>query len=473
MAFASPDTPDQPDWCELAPLLDEAMARLGSTDRDAVVLRFFEHKNLADVGRALGLEERAAQKRVHRALEKLRKYFSRRGVTSTTAILAGMISANSVQAAPAGLAQSVAMVAAMKGAAVSGATLTLIKGALKLMAWSNAKAVTVIGLGVVLIAGTVTTSLVALWNGWDESGFEVEGTITYATIPRLGNSYTDTKHFIMSRVGDVWKIRTTTVKEERTGLGGPVPPSVDWYYEMGFDGDNLFTLEQQKFSPDSTGPSTHQVFALGRVEAAAAPPGMDRYLFYPVWLAYGANVYFKNLGDARAVSPLFPDREFLDEPVIGKPLPAKWSMHGAAFLAEVSWFNDGTFEGQGPDGKITTEKEPPPFDNHYQEGHFEVLSWTNYNGRSFPKSFQLKFFRPAGASQADAHLETAYTVTGSLEQIRKPSPFSTVPELKTSTLITDTRLKTPKEIAHSLVLNGHHFVHYATTNRWDYADAIP
>ena len=51
-------------WDQLSPLLDEAMARLCDKDRDAIVLRFFENKSLREVGLALGVEERAAQKRV-------------------------------------------------------------------------------------------------------------------------------------------------------------------------------------------------------------------------------------------------------------------------------------------------------------------------------------------------------------------------------------------------------------------------
>ncbi len=74
---ASPDTA----WQELAPLLDEAVAHLGAADRAAVVLRYFENKSLAEVGAALGASEDAAQKRVTRALEKLRKIFTKRGVT--------------------------------------------------------------------------------------------------------------------------------------------------------------------------------------------------------------------------------------------------------------------------------------------------------------------------------------------------------------------------------------------------------
>src|SRR6185436_11854854 len=65
-------------WEHVAPLLDEAMAHLREKDRDAIVLRFFENKSLREVGAALGLEERTAQKRVARGLEKLRAYFSKR-----------------------------------------------------------------------------------------------------------------------------------------------------------------------------------------------------------------------------------------------------------------------------------------------------------------------------------------------------------------------------------------------------------
>src|SRR5262245_42856135 len=105
-------------WQELAPLLEEAMSRLRQNDRDAIVLRYFENKSLRDVGGALGLEERAAQKRIARALEKLREFFTRRGVVLTTAVIAGAISANSVQAAPAALTTSVTAAAVAKGAGV-------------------------------------------------------------------------------------------------------------------------------------------------------------------------------------------------------------------------------------------------------------------------------------------------------------------------------------------------------------------
>jgi uncharacterized protein (TIGR03435 family) len=146
-------------WPQIAPLLDEAVAQLAEADRNAVVLRFYEQRPLEEVGRVLGLNADATQKRVSRALEKLRKFFAKRGVVSTTAGIAVTISAHSVQAAPATLAKVATAVAIGKGAAVSTSTLTLIKGALKLMAWTKAKTAIVFGASVLLAAGTATITV--------------------------------------------------------------------------------------------------------------------------------------------------------------------------------------------------------------------------------------------------------------------------------------------------------------------------
>ena len=151
---------DQPDsdafWEQLSPLLNEAMAQLRDQDHDAIVLRYFQNQNLSQVGAALGVDEYAAQKRVSRALDKLRKFFAQRGVNSTTADIAGAISANSVQVVPAALNHTVAAAALAKGAAASLSTSTLIKGALKIMAWTKVKTAAAVGLGVLLAVPTTT-----------------------------------------------------------------------------------------------------------------------------------------------------------------------------------------------------------------------------------------------------------------------------------------------------------------------------
>jgi hypothetical protein len=130
---------DDFNWEQIAPHLDAAMAKLGDKDRAAVLLRYFENKTLAEVGTTLGANEDAVRKRIARAVEKLRCFFPKRGVTLTATILAGAVSANSIQAAPVALAKTVTAVAIVKGATAGGSVLTLAKGTLKLIVWTKAK----------------------------------------------------------------------------------------------------------------------------------------------------------------------------------------------------------------------------------------------------------------------------------------------------------------------------------------------
>ena len=173
-----------PAWEQFSPLLDEAMANLRDKDRDAIVLRYFQNRSLRDVGAVLGVDEYAAQKRVARALEKLHAFFTKRGVRSTAEIIAGAISANSVQTAPALLAKSVTAVAFAKGATASISTLTLIKGAVKIMAWTKAKTAAVAGVAAILLVGTPTVVIIAAWPGPDIRG-TWEGAVTFPA-PGLG-----------------------------------------------------------------------------------------------------------------------------------------------------------------------------------------------------------------------------------------------------------------------------------------------
>ena len=143
-------------WLQIAPVLDDAISRLGAKDRDVIVLRFFENKSLDEVGAAMNTSEDAAKMRVNRALEKLRKFFAKRGGIFSAAAIAGAVSANSVQAAPVGLAKTISAVAIAKGAAATTSTLTLVKGALKIMTWTKVKMAIVAGVAVLLAVGTTT-----------------------------------------------------------------------------------------------------------------------------------------------------------------------------------------------------------------------------------------------------------------------------------------------------------------------------
>ena len=158
--------PDSAAWEQIAPLLDEAMGRLGEADRNAVVLRFFENKTAQEVATTLKLNEGAARKRVSRALEKLRNYFVKRGVTLSAAAIAGAVAANSVQAAPAGLAVTVTAAAA-KGVAISATITTLVKGTLKIMTYAKLKLAAGIGAGIILAGGATTVVFSSGGTGTD------------------------------------------------------------------------------------------------------------------------------------------------------------------------------------------------------------------------------------------------------------------------------------------------------------------
>jgi uncharacterized protein (TIGR03067 family) len=152
------------------------MAALNEKDRHAVVLRFFDGKSMSEVGATLGANEDAAKKRVGRALGKLRNFFTKRGVSSTTAAIGGAISTNSIQAAPVALANSVTTLAIAKGAAASASTLTLIQGSLKVMAWSKAKTGIVLGISLLLAAGTAFIGVKLMSHHQQPDSITLQGT---------------------------------------------------------------------------------------------------------------------------------------------------------------------------------------------------------------------------------------------------------------------------------------------------------
>jgi RNA polymerase sigma factor (sigma-70 family) len=109
-------------WEHIAPHLDAALGELSEPDRDALLLRYFERKSAREMAQTFGTSEDAAQKRVSRAVERLRDFFSKRNVTVGASALAVLISANAVQAAPVGLAATISAAAVLAGTAAQTST---------------------------------------------------------------------------------------------------------------------------------------------------------------------------------------------------------------------------------------------------------------------------------------------------------------------------------------------------------------
>lgn len=212
-------------WPHIAPLLDAAMERLGEKDRNAIVLRFFENKSLAEVGTALGASEDAAKMRVARALEKLHRYFNKRGISSTTAIIAGAVSANSVQAAPVALAATV--VATAKGTTISATITTLVKGTMKMMTWMKLKFAAGVG-AVALLAGGAATVAVSQTSSDDKLAQEIaaKSRDAYAAL----SSYSDSGTAVFEMAGQ--NVTTTF----NTRLQRPNLYRIDWTQGTGLKG---------------------------------------------------------------------------------------------------------------------------------------------------------------------------------------------------------------------------------------------
>ena len=117
-------------WEHIAPHLDAALGELSEPDRDALLLRYFERQSASEMAQTLGISDEAAQKRVSRAVERLREFFAKRGITVGASGLVAVITANAVQAAPVGLAVTIATAAALAGTTIAATTTATVTKAI-------------------------------------------------------------------------------------------------------------------------------------------------------------------------------------------------------------------------------------------------------------------------------------------------------------------------------------------------------
>jgi len=114
------------DWKQIAPVLDEAINGLESDDRDAVTLRYFEGRDYHAIGAALGVSDDTAQKRVSRALGKLRESLVKHGVSLSAAALGTLLANQGSAALPPRLADNIAGAALTNAAGSTGVLSSLL-----------------------------------------------------------------------------------------------------------------------------------------------------------------------------------------------------------------------------------------------------------------------------------------------------------------------------------------------------------
>lgn len=80
-------------WEAIRPEVDEAMNSLSEPERGVLLLHHIEGRTYSEIARLLGLTEAAAQRRGHRALQKLADRLRRRGVTVPALALGSLLAA--------------------------------------------------------------------------------------------------------------------------------------------------------------------------------------------------------------------------------------------------------------------------------------------------------------------------------------------------------------------------------------------
>lgn len=131
-------------WQEIAERLDDAVLRLSSSHRRAVLLRYYENQPIGQMAAQLKLSEGAVKQLLSRATGKLRQILSRQGASiAAIDVLAfeRLLESHVVTSAPAAVkAACVAAGAAGSAATLSagaGAGTSIAKGAIKMMAWTK------------------------------------------------------------------------------------------------------------------------------------------------------------------------------------------------------------------------------------------------------------------------------------------------------------------------------------------------
>jgi RNA polymerase sigma factor (sigma-70 family) len=91
----------------LALVVDEALDELSDSDRQTLLLRFFDGRKMRELGEHLGITEDAAKMRVTRSLDRLRERLAQRGIQTTSVLLATFLTEQAISAIPAAITASI------------------------------------------------------------------------------------------------------------------------------------------------------------------------------------------------------------------------------------------------------------------------------------------------------------------------------------------------------------------------------
>lgn len=210
--------------------VDEALCHLSDKDRTAVVLRYLQGKSQREVADAMGVSENAAAQRLSRAVARLRKFFSARGVMLATVVATELALEKTSAAAaalipPTGLATTAANTALSPAATAgtAGVVHAIADTALSTLRRKAAITLAAASLGVLLLLTIIGLAVNHLTRGGAKGGQTVAG----ATIPNSATPSSRLKSPI--RVG----VYVSAASAD------PLPPKDNAWYDMVVIADDL------------------------------------------------------------------------------------------------------------------------------------------------------------------------------------------------------------------------------------------
>lgn len=217
MQTLSPDSETAIDWERLKPVVDDVLHGLNEGDREAVLMRFFHDRPFAEIGASFGITADAARFRIDRALARMGKALSQRGIASTSTALALVLGSQAHVAPPAGLASAVALAAFGENAATAGLSTSIGVVTFMTTAKTTGSALIVL-LGAVILGEAIF--------GWSQARDLDEVHNTLATEQAEAKSVAARLATAQAQVATMEAAQTEAARKKETGkavASGPAP----------------------------------------------------------------------------------------------------------------------------------------------------------------------------------------------------------------------------------------------------------
>ncbi|MEI8195917.1 MAG: sigma-70 family RNA polymerase sigma factor [Phycisphaerae bacterium] len=208
--------PVDPEWDQLSPYLDAALARLSDIDRAAIIAHYIQQQSLAQLATNLGLSEPVARKRIQRALERLRTWLKPQTTATSTLALPALLAAHALTPAPPAFASSISgtALATLHGAVVAGSAITIAKGVTHMMFLAKVKIALCVALTSVVVTTVAGTAVhYALAQDTPATSAPAPATVPAATVPAAKELTLD--------LGDKVSLKLVAIPAGKFRMGSP------------------------------------------------------------------------------------------------------------------------------------------------------------------------------------------------------------------------------------------------------------